>query len=540
MSPENFEDVGAVAIGRNEGERLKACLRSLVGRVREVVYVDSGSTDGSVEFARDLGVAVVDLDMSMPFTMARARNSGWRQLLDRNPDLEFVQFVDGDCEVVESWLRVARDTLKSRPEIAVVCGRRRERYPEASRYNRFCDVEWNTPTGEAKACGGDFLVRAEVLRESGGMNETLIAGEEPEWCLRLRKAGFRILRIDEEMTRHDASILKFGPWWKRNRRGGYGALDAWKKCREAFPEEAESELPFDHLIKSSRSWVNRYRILLVAGLAFFPLLLWVLGADLDEALGWGWFLGVGGLAGIVLLQAVRIACNVRDRDPSWGNRLSYGLFTMIGKVPQMIGQRERQRDEQSGRTAQLIEYKGGGGAERKEWEKWKADRARCGASAFFREPSLWAIWIYRFGRANQERSAGPLRWLLDRLYWFGYRTVGTLVGIGLDRLVVVGAGLRIHHYGNVFIHSKVRIGRNCTLRQGVTIGNRHEDGGVPILGDDVEVGAYAQILGEISIGDGAKIGAMSVVLADVPEGYTAVGIPARLIPPQHGEGRENG
>ncbi|MEX0301515.1 MAG: glycosyltransferase family 2 protein, partial [Leisingera sp.] len=149
-------DIGAVVIGRNEGERLVRCLRSLQGQVQQLVYVDSGSTDGSPEAARALGAEVVDLDLSQPFTAARARNAGLAAL---DEGLEYVQFVDGDCETDPDWISTAAGFLQSRPQVAVACGRRRERFPEASVYNRLCDAEWDTPAGEAKACGGDALMR---------------------------------------------------------------------------------------------------------------------------------------------------------------------------------------------------------------------------------------------------------------------------------------------------------------------------------------------------------------------------------------------
>ena len=170
-----------------------------------------------------------------------------------------------------------------------------------------------------------------------------------------------------------------------------------------------------------------------------------------------------------------------------------------------------------------------------ERDAYKADRARYPAKAHKREQSLWAIRIYRFGRHNDQRRPGPVRWIGDRWYWFMFRIVETLTGCSFTKAVEIGPGLRIHHFGNIFIHSGVRIGANCTLRQGVTIGNRKEGGPVPVIGDNVEFGAYAQVLGGIRVGDGAKIGAMSVVLQDVPPGATAVGIPARIISPQTAE-----
>ena len=213
--------VGAVVIGRNEGARLVSCLASLQGQVDRLVYVDSGSTDGSVAAARAHGAEVVDLDMSAPFTAARARNAGLSRLRDRAPGIGLVQFLDGDCDLVAGWIETARHALLAEPDLAVVCGRRREKFPEASLWNRVIDREWDTPTGEAEACGGDALMRIEALEAVGGYRGDLIAGEEPEMCYRMRRTGWRIRRIDAEMTRHDAAMTRFGQWWKRARRAGH-------------------------------------------------------------------------------------------------------------------------------------------------------------------------------------------------------------------------------------------------------------------------------------------------------------------------------
>ncbi len=210
--------VAAVVIGRNEGARLVACLEALDGRVRQIIYVDSGSTDGSVDAARQRGAEVVTLDMSQSFTAARARNAGFAQIA---ADVDCVQFLDGDCVLREGWVDTARTFMDTNPKAAVACGRRRERHPEASVYNALIDAEWNTPVGEAKACGGDALVRASALREIGGYRDDLIAGEEPEMCVRLRKAGWTIHRLDAEMTWHDADITRFSQWWQRSKRAGH-------------------------------------------------------------------------------------------------------------------------------------------------------------------------------------------------------------------------------------------------------------------------------------------------------------------------------
>lgn len=160
---------------------------------------------------------------------------------------------------------------------------------------------------------------------------------------------------------------------------------------------------------------------------------------------------------------------------------------------------------------------------------WEADLARYPDRPFMREQSIWAVWTYRLGRRILIWHDGPMKRVALKFYWLLYRIVETAVGITLPISAEVGPGLRIWHFGNIVIHSGVVIGADCTLRHGVTIGNRHTDGPVPRLGDNVEVGAYAQILGGVKIGNNCKIGAMSLVLSDVPDGATAVGIPAQVI-----------
>lgn len=212
--------LGVVLIGRNEGERLIACLHSVAGK-GPVVYVDSGSSDGSAERAKALGAEVVLLDTDRPFTAARARNAGFRRLLEVWPEVRFVQFVDGDCTVDEGWIEFAAAFLGRDEKVAIVCGRRKERHPGASIYNRLCDFEWDTPIGDTEACGGDFLARVDAFSSVGGFDDGLIAGEEPELCYRLRRSGWRIHRADRAMTYHDAAITRFSQWAKRSARAGY-------------------------------------------------------------------------------------------------------------------------------------------------------------------------------------------------------------------------------------------------------------------------------------------------------------------------------
>ena len=267
---ELMDRVGIVTIGRNEGDRLRRCLESVVGHGRPVVYVDSGSTDGSVAMARGHGVEVVDLDMSLPFTMARARNAGFSRLEEIAPDVRFVQFVDGDCEVVAGWLETALSVIEGRPDVALVYGRRRERHPDRSVYNLVADIEWDGPVGESQYCSGDILVRIEAVRQVGGYNPTLIAGEDPDLAVRIRQHGWRILRIDAEMTLHDMAMTRFGQWWKRGVRSGF-----------AFAEGAAM-----HGKPPERHWVRNVRSVAFWAIAV-PLFI-VVAACLTRARAWPW------------------------------------------------------------------------------------------------------------------------------------------------------------------------------------------------------------------------------------------------------------
>jgi hypothetical protein len=274
--------------------------------------------------------------------MARGRNAGFSELSRRYPALRWVQFVDGDCEVRPGWIAQARAAIAARPEVAAVCGRRRERHPEASIYNRLADMEWNTPTGEVDASGGDVLFRCPVFIELGGFNPRMIAGEEPELCVRVRDRGYKILRIEAEMTLHDAAMSRFSQWWTRATRGGH-----------AFAEgmALHGRGPSRHSVRETLS-------ALAYGMAL-PALFG--GALVFAATGIGFgplTAAVIGLVPVAYLRAGLSAYRQRRRggDPAKHAAL-YGAFCMLGKIPESIGVATYWLNRWRGRYSGLMEYK---------------------------------------------------------------------------------------------------------------------------------------------------------------------------------------
>lgn len=331
--------IGVVVIGRNEGERLKQCLRSIPAGI-PTVYVDSGSTDNSVSFARSMGFAVIELDMSIPFTAARARNAGWGFLTETYADLDVIQFVDGDCEVSVGWFGAAITALSLEPNLAVVFGRRRERFPDKSIYNRLCDHEWNVPVGVVASCGGDALFRNSAIAAVGGYSDDLIAGEEPDLCLRLRRIGWQVRRIEDEMTVHDAAMYSFSSWWKRAKRSGFAyAEHFWRHGQMADPQ-----------------WRRQvFSILVWAALVPAGFMIAALCASKASIVATA-FIGLAGLS-LYGLQIVRIAVRTQAKGASWPFAFSSGAFIVIGKFAELTGVLKCWSNHMLRRQHQLIEYK---------------------------------------------------------------------------------------------------------------------------------------------------------------------------------------
>ncbi len=491
--------LGVVVIGRNEGARLKESLLSVMPLGCPVIYADSNSSDGSISLAKSCGVITLQLDPALPMSASRGRKEGFELLNRLYPDLEYVMFVDGDCVIEKSFIIKATKILIDRPDVSVVFGRLRELHPDRSVYNRIANLEWARPAGEVLACGGNALFRINDYVSCGGYREDIVAGEEPELCSRIRSTGGKILCIDDLMGFHDLGFSSFKQWWVRGLRSGYGALSVRSQFGVKY---------FDRQILSAWTWVLAW-----------PLLSGCL-VVLAAALG-GPFAGacVVLLASSLLpLQVFRISLAGAARGLSREDAVVYGALMMVNKWASVAGQSKwcfERRVRWRVPCASLSNL--------------QRDLLRYPKRPFLKEQSIWAIAVHRWGAKLHSKRNGWLKRLEFQFYWLVFRMVETLTGISLPHNAIIGPGLRIHHFGGIFVNPRTIIGANCTLRQGVTLGNRHESGGAPTVGSNVDFGAYAQVLGEVRIGDNVKIGAMAVVLEDVPANCTVVGNPARVV-----------
>ncbi len=322
--------IGVVVIGRNEGERLRASLSSVVGRDMPVVYVDSGSQDGSPELARALGCDVLELDPARPFSAARARNEGLARLAESAPEVAYVQLLDGDTVLLEGWIPHAAAVLGAHSDVCAVIGRLREAHPEHSIYNRVCGLEWNLPPGEIQYFGGNVLARLSALQSVGGFVEGLIAGEEPEFAQRLRAAGWRIRSESHDMAVHDAAISSFGQWLRRGYRAGYGNAQL---CSAGSGIRGRLGLR-----QSLRVWF---------WVVVLPLTAFVIGAPS------GWLV----VLGLYILQLARIAMTRWRQGHGAGIALFYALSWLPSMVAQWLGQLRFLLDAVTGRRPTIIEYK---------------------------------------------------------------------------------------------------------------------------------------------------------------------------------------
>jgi GT2 family glycosyltransferase len=277
-----------------------------------------------------MGATVLDVRPTRP-SAALGRNAGWRAA--RAP---WVLFLDGDTILAPDFVAAA---LPHRVEArrAIVWGHRREIAPQASLFNRVLDLDWIYAPGPTEFCGGDALVRRAALEDVGGFDATLIAGEEPELCRRLRGRGWTILHLDVPMTGHDLAMTHWRQYWRRAFRAGHAYAEVAARFR------ASGDPFWQDVVRH-----NRLHGTLVAGL---PLA--ALAAALALRAWWPLAAAALLLAALSLRTAWRVGW--KSRDPL--TRVLYGIHSHLQQVPILLGQLAWSRDQRRGRRRALIEYK---------------------------------------------------------------------------------------------------------------------------------------------------------------------------------------
>jgi len=301
------EKIGVVVIGRNEGSRLILCLDSILKVNVPCVYIDSQSTDSSIHEAEKRNIKNLVLDKSAPVNASRARNTGFKLLIENYSTIEYVHFIDADCELHSDWLKHAVAALDEVDNRAVVCGRLHEKDKDKNIYTRLCDIDWYVPPGDINACGGISTIKRQVFEEMQGFDESLIAGADPELYFRISQAGYDLYCLSVDMGTHDSNMQHFSQYWNRSVKTGYG---------------------YAHNKYQWGGWDRQYKSAMVWGGAIpSVILLGVLS---------GYFYTV--LALIVYpLQIIRIflqpfKMNLKNKD-----KLIYASFCVLGKFSEFRG-----------------------------------------------------------------------------------------------------------------------------------------------------------------------------------------------------------
>jgi glycosyltransferase involved in cell wall biosynthesis len=325
---------GIVVIGRNEGQRLVACLQSLASGRYPVVYVDSGSSDGSRQQAKNFGAEVVALDLSIPFSAGRARNEGLQRIARDNPAVKYVQFLDGDCTLCNGWLAAAVEALERDENLAAVFGDIEEVDPDKSIYNKLFALEWQSPAGRIQSCGafgGNSMVRLKTFVQVGGFNPQVIAGEDAELAARMLLAKYQIEKLARPMVRHDANITRFVQWWRRSLRSGHAI--------------------------GQRAHIHGNSILRDCMRERTSVMIWGMTIPLVMAVGTLKSVWIGAAVGALYgVLAWRIWRHRQRKGNTAGDAAIYAAFMVLGKLPQALGLLRFWRN-QFVKRYQIIEYK---------------------------------------------------------------------------------------------------------------------------------------------------------------------------------------
>ena len=323
-----MEEIGIVIIGRNEGDRLRASLDSALTTKFTVVYIDSGSNDSSIQIARAKNIPTLELQNNEPFTAARARNSGFKFIKELYPNIKYVQFLDGDCQLIEGWIPQGVSYLKKHWEIAIVTGDLHEMEAKETIYNNLCELEWRKDPGEIKACGGNFLIKSEPFQKLGGFKSNIIAAEEEEFCSRLRREGWKIYHLCHPMAIHNASMHHISEWFHRSVRTGYAFAQSLYENIEPHTKE------------------------------YYSTLFWGLLFPIGVVLCW-YVYGSHALDLLFLYPVLAFKIYWKKRK-TWTERESiiYSIFCVIGKFPNVIGLLKYHLDRLRGKFRGTMDYKG--------------------------------------------------------------------------------------------------------------------------------------------------------------------------------------
>jgi GT2 family glycosyltransferase len=304
-------DIGIVVIGRNEGEHLNESLTSTQNTNCLVIYADSASEDNSVEIAKELNVETVELDKNFPLNAARGRNAGAKRLLELNPNIKFIQFIDGDTILAPGWLPIAQALMQEKQDVAIVAGELKEKNHSQSIYKELSALEWQRDPGITLSCGGNLMIRTDVFSKLGGFNPMIIGGEDTELCYRVRQQGWKIFHSAAPMGIHDTKIYGIKDFWKRCARTGYG----YQQISSLYAHAHEKLF----LRENISNWIYGGIIPIAAlGLAFVTS-------------GWSLILFL-----IYPILIVRIYFSLKNR---WGPSLAfaYAVACTIGKFPGFYG-----------------------------------------------------------------------------------------------------------------------------------------------------------------------------------------------------------
>lgn len=313
--------ISIVIIGLNVEKFLHNCLRAVQNQIYpkqllEIIYVDSGSSDRSIEIALEFNeVKIVKLDPENP-SAAKGRNAGIKA-----STYEIIQFLDADSFPHPQWLRTAVPVLHD--NAAAVTGQLHERYPDKNLYHRMANLEWNIRQSgnswsvteqEVRVFGGNVMITRAALLESGGYNEQLPAGEDPDLSYRIRQLGYKLIGLNQPMASHDICLNSLNQFNKRALRSGY----------------AYSRLALKYITRKEKFMLKR--VVRIVGGVVTPATLLILGILLQHPV-------IGLLAG--LLVALRLVFKTGEFADNFNIEkklaFQYSLYLAYSIYPQFLG-----------------------------------------------------------------------------------------------------------------------------------------------------------------------------------------------------------